>query len=132
MALEQFLRQAGYGFIRDRRRGTESFVRRLGSGFYPRLHMYAENQGDEAVFSLHLDQKQTSYAGSHMHNAEYDGAVVEEEIARIKSLITHNAQHVTHNGGKVDKDDVLKKIGHEELPENADKQKKSWWRRIFK
>ncbi len=84
---EQFLRRAGYAYIRDRRSGQDSFVRRLGSGFYPRLHIYAEEQGEKAIFNLHLDQKQPSYGGSHMHNAEYDGEVVEGEIERLKQFI---------------------------------------------
>ncbi|MCG2700791.1 hypothetical protein L6267_01325 [Candidatus Parcubacteria bacterium] len=88
---EQFLRRAGYGYIRDRRSAKDSFARRLGGGFYPRLHIYIEEQGDKAILNLHLDQKQASYAGSHAHNAEYDGLIVEGEIKRLKNLITHNA-----------------------------------------
>ncbi|MFH1662127.1 MAG: hypothetical protein ABIA02_03455 [Candidatus Falkowbacteria bacterium] len=87
MAPEQFLRGAGYAFIHDRRSGNESFVRRLGSYHYPRLHMYCKIQGEQIIFDLHLDQKQASYQGSHAHNAEYDGEVVEREIERLKKLI---------------------------------------------
>ncbi len=82
-----FLRQAGYGYIQDRRSGQDSFVRRLGSGFYPRLHMYAEESGDNIIFNLHLDQKQPSYSGAHAHNAEYDSQIVAEEIERLKQLL---------------------------------------------
>ena len=89
-APEQFLRRAGYGYIRDRRSGQDSFVRRLSNGFYPRLHMYIEEQGDKAILNLHLDQKQASYAGAHAHNAEYDGNIVEAEIERLENLITRN------------------------------------------
>ena len=32
---EQWLRQAGYSYHRDRRSGKDSFSRRLGSGFFP-------------------------------------------------------------------------------------------------
>lgn len=84
---EQFLRRAGYAFIHDTERNKDSFVRRLTRDFYPRLHMYAENLSDRLVFDLHLDQKKASYEGNHMHNAEYEGAVVEEEIARLKELL---------------------------------------------
>ncbi|MEA3463529.1 MAG: hypothetical protein U9R14_00370 [Patescibacteria group bacterium] len=88
MAPEQFLRKAGYGHIRDRHTGNDSFARRLGSGFYPRLHMYVQEDEGKAIFNLHLDQKQASYAGSHAHNAEYGGEVVEGEINRLKKLIS--------------------------------------------
>lgn len=84
---EQFLRRAGYGFIRDRRSDKDSFVRRLGSFHYPRLHMYHKEKDDQIIFNLHLDQKQASYAGAHAHNAEYDGELVEAEINRLKKLI---------------------------------------------
>lgn len=85
---EGFLRRAGYGFIRDSVRNKESYVRRLGNYHYPRLHMYVSSDSEKAVFDLHLDQKQTSYSGSHMHNAEYDGEVVEGEISRLRSLLS--------------------------------------------
>ncbi|MBU4432190.1 hypothetical protein KKD60_02845, partial [Patescibacteria group bacterium] len=81
---EHFLRNAGYGFIVDRKMGKESFVRRLGRDHYPRLHMYVKREGEKVIFDIHLDQKQASYAGSaHMHNAEHDGPVVADEIERL-------------------------------------------------
>ncbi len=82
-----FIRRAGYALIFDRRRGVESFVRRLGSGYYPRLHLYIDEVGSDLIFSLHLDQKKASYEGQHMHNAEYDNEIVENEINRLKGLL---------------------------------------------
>ena len=84
---ENLLRQAGYAYLMDRNTGQESYVRRLGRGFYPRFHLYLERQNGQAILNLHLDQKQASYAGSFAHNAEYDGEVVEEEMRRIKSFV---------------------------------------------
>jgi len=84
---EVWLRHAGYGLIFDRQRGVQSFVRRLGSNFYPRIHLYVEDMGDNWNFNLHLDQKQASYEGSHMHNAEYDSEVVVKEVERLKSML---------------------------------------------
>ena len=52
--------------------------------------MYFEDRPDRIVFDLHLDQKQASYAGNNMHNAEYDGPVVEEEI---KDLLRQEARN---------------------------------------
>ncbi len=83
----QFLRLAGYAYITDRRSGQDSYVRRLGAGFYPRFHLYAEEDGDKIIFNLHLDQKRPSYAGAHAHNAEYEGEVVETEIQRMRQLL---------------------------------------------
>ena len=84
-APEQLLRQAGYAYLMDRNSGQESYVRRLGRGFYPRFHLYLAEQGNQVILNLHLDQKQASYEGAHAHNAEYDGETVEAEMARIKS-----------------------------------------------
>jgi len=84
---ENFLHHAGWGLICDRRRGVNSFVKRLGSGFYPRLHLYVDARDDLVVFNMHLDQKEASYAGSHMHNAEYDNEWVMAEIENIKKSL---------------------------------------------
>ncbi len=84
---EQFMRKAGYVFIIDKKMGKESFSRKLGAHHYPRLHMYLKHVEDDVIFDLHLDQKQASYKGSSMHNAEYDGQVVENEVKRLKQLM---------------------------------------------
>jgi len=87
---ESLLRQAGYAYLMDRNTGQESYVRRLNRGFYPRFHLYLEDQGNQAILNLHLDQKQASYEGAHAHNAEYDGDLVEQEMARIKNYVPGN------------------------------------------
>ncbi|MEI7620331.1 MAG: hypothetical protein WCJ57_02045 [Candidatus Falkowbacteria bacterium] len=81
---ETFLHHSGWGLIHDRRRGVSSFVKRLGSGHYPRLHLYVDERDGLVIFNMHMDQKETSYEGSHMHNAEYDNELVEAEIDSIK------------------------------------------------
>ena len=95
---EQFLRRAGYSYVRDKHSDVDSFVRRLGRNYYPRFHMYIKEQdghrqseASKIIFNLHLDQKRPSYAGSPAHNAEYEGEVVEAEIKRLKDTITHNS-----------------------------------------
>jgi len=126
---EQWLRQAGYGFIRDRKTGHDSFVRRLGSGFYPRLHMYFVEQDGKIILNLHLDQKQASYKGARMHNAEHDSEVVVNEIDRLKSLLNMNNND---NNEIFENNNPLDKIGSGEYDKKAKpKLEKSWWRRIF-
>lgn len=129
---ELFLRHAGYGYIRDRQRGVESFVRRLGSGFYPRFHVYTEIREDKVFFNLHLDQKQASYEGSHMHNAEHNGEAVENEITRLKSLIAQKAEQAVDEK-KEREGELLNKVGGDRDYKNIkkDEKKKSWWRRLF-
>lgn len=77
------LRRAGYGQVMDRRATEVSYNRRLGSGFYPRFHVYINGQ----TINLHLDQKQASYEGSSAHSGEYDGQAVETEAQRIIAVM---------------------------------------------
>lgn len=76
------VRRAGYGLVRDGSKQL-SYARRLGGGFYPRFHIYLNQQ----EISLHLDQKQASYSGQKKHSGEYDGEVVSAEADRLINLI---------------------------------------------
>jgi len=89
---EMWLRSAGYTFLPEREDGQASFARRFSRDFYPRFHVYFTEQKDAAgneqiTFNLHLDQKKPGYAGYARHNAEYDGELVEREIARLQALL---------------------------------------------
>jgi hypothetical protein len=85
---DHFLRKAGYGFVNDRRASDVSYARRFSTGLYPRFHMYYKEDRETITFNLHVDQKQSTSTGAgHKHNAEYDGALVEGEIYRLKKLI---------------------------------------------
>jgi hypothetical protein len=84
---EIFLRKAGYAYIINKQGGDDSFVRSISRNFYPRFHVYIEREQDRFILNVHLDQKKPSYAGAHMHNGEYEGDVVEEEVERLKNLI---------------------------------------------
>lgn len=77
------IRRAGYGQVRDQRATEISYSRRMGSGIYPRFHVYIN--GD--IINMHLDQKQASYEGVSAHSGEYDGATVEAEGARIIGIM---------------------------------------------
>ncbi len=77
------VQRCGYAAFRDPRTGAESFVRRLGSGFYPRFHLYVEERSGQLLLKLHLDQKQPSYQRGRSHSGEYDGPTVEVEAQRI-------------------------------------------------
>jgi len=84
-----YLLRAGYHEFSDPNTGKISYIHRLGSNFYPRLHAYVEEKEvGRAVISLHIDQKKPSYGGgSHAHSGEYDGPVVEGEIGRLKRFV---------------------------------------------
>ena len=80
-------RAIGYVIIDTNPNGEYNLVRRLSGQNYPRFHIYLRQAGDRWIFSLHLDQKKPSYAGSHAHSGEYDGPLVEDESDRIKQLV---------------------------------------------
>lgn len=78
------MQRVGYVEFRDPRSGETSYIRHLGTHFYPRFHVYVEDAGaDELRLNLHLDQKQPSYAGTRKHSGEYGGPLVESEADRL-------------------------------------------------
>jgi hypothetical protein len=83
------LRRCGYAEFKDRRAEQISYTRRFGPYFYPRFHLYINQEtSKEVILTLHLDQKQPSYNGCSAHSGEYDGDLVENEAARIKNFIS--------------------------------------------
>lgn len=78
------LKHAGYSEHFDPKTNQVSFSTRLGSGRFPRFHCYIKESDTNVIFSLHIDQKEPSYEGSHAHSGEYDGRLIEEEIKRIE------------------------------------------------
>jgi len=81
------LRRVGYTPFRDPKSGEDSFIRRLGTHFYPRFHLYVEVEGSGFRLNLHLDQKQASYEGFRKHSGEYDGSTVEAEAERLYNAL---------------------------------------------
>ncbi len=79
-----FLQRAGYHEFVDPNTGDRSFVRRLSQDFYPRFHIYIDEDQRGTIISLHIDQKHHVYDGVRAHAGEYSGPVVEQEAARLK------------------------------------------------
>lgn len=65
----------------------ESYTRRLGSGYYPRFHIYTKEDGDTVIINIHLDQKKASYQNQVAHSADYEGKLLEKEKNRILNLL---------------------------------------------
>ena len=80
-------RNIGYTIIDTKDNGEYNLVRKLDYDNYPRFHAYVTQKGTDYLFSLHLDQKEPSYQGTHAHSGEYFGPVVETEADRIKDLL---------------------------------------------
>ena len=83
-------RQIGYVIIDSGANGEYNMVRKLAGDNYPRFHVYLKQQGQNFIFGLHLDQKKPIYEGSHAHNGEYFGPVIENESDRIKHALKIN------------------------------------------
>jgi len=127
---DRFLRKVGYAMIRDGRTGKISYARHLGRGRYPRLHMYFDETSEKVSFNLHLDQKHASYQGNHMHNAEYDGEVVETEINRLKNFLRLEKPELDSAEESIS-GDLLKNIGSGQIDNNIQK-KKNWFQKLLK
>ncbi|MBF8280594.1 MAG: hypothetical protein HW383_367 [Candidatus Magasanikbacteria bacterium] len=84
MSTTLLMRRFGYGLHQGR---EISYERRISHQPFPRLHAYVEETKKGVSINLHLDQKAPTYGGVKMHAGEYDGAVVERELARIKKLV---------------------------------------------
>jgi len=80
------MRRLGYGeqVARD---GQISFNRRLSGGPFPKYHAYVENRDGGMQVNLHVDQKAASYEGGHAHSGEYEGPLVESEMAHIAATL---------------------------------------------
>ena len=76
-----FMRAAGYAPFHD------SYVRVLGSGGYPRFHIYIDELEEKFVLNLHLDQKRPSYGTETAHSGDYEGGPVEKEADRIVDFL---------------------------------------------
>lgn len=80
------MRNLGYGEQRARS-GQISYTKRISGERFPRYHAYVEDVNNGMQVNLHVDQKEASYEGSHVHSGEYDGRLVEQEMNRIALFI---------------------------------------------
>ena len=87
--INNLMRDLGYHFQGEDPTAKElGFARpRIG---YPRLHLFIKPDKDNLALSLHLDQKKPIYQGAVAHAGEYDGPVVEREMARIKQYLENS------------------------------------------
>ncbi len=80
------MQRLGYGEQRTRQ-GQISYNRRFTPAPFPKFHAYVEERNSGLQVNLHLDQKAASYDSGHAHGGEYDGPLVEREMARIKAFV---------------------------------------------
>ncbi len=79
----RLFRHCGYYYLKDRKTGKDSFVRRLTRNFYPRFHLYLDKKNDKLILNLHLDQKKPSYINQTAHSADYNNDIIKREMQRI-------------------------------------------------
>ncbi len=80
------LRRLGYGEQRTRA-GQISYVKRAAGERFPRYHAYVEDQNGGIQVNLHVDQKEASYEGTSAHAGDYEGPLVEREMARVADFV---------------------------------------------
>lgn len=87
------MRSCGYAF--ERQAGDEqAFVRRITGHDYPKFHSYIHTEKNyqlkainhKLIINLHIDQKKPSYGNHTAHSGDYDGALISQELERIKNL----------------------------------------------
>ena len=86
-SINDIMRAIGYKPAYFQNDGQVSIVRQLGGNDYPRFHLYIKEGKEELIFDLHLDQRKPSYEGSHGHNGEYEGEIIQSEAERIDNLL---------------------------------------------
>jgi hypothetical protein len=65
-----------------------NFVRIITKNNYPRFHIYIKKNEQDYLINLHIDQKKQSYKKNSIHTSEYNGKVIENEMQRIKSILS--------------------------------------------
>lgn len=80
------MRRLGYGEHLGHG-GQISFSRRFSGADFPRFHAYVEDRSGGLQINLHLDQKPTNLGSGAMHGGEYEGPMIEKEMARLSSMI---------------------------------------------
>lgn len=110
------MRKLSYFENYDRKTNQISYIKRLSrEGFYPRFHVYIDENQTGRIINLHLDQKKPSYAGASAHNAEYDSTPVKNEAERMRRIL--------EGMGAVSA-----------MPSGTDKKEgkgKGWWRKFL-
>lgn len=91
-----FMRSCGYAFEKEIR-DEQAFVRRIAGYDYPKFHAYihiektpmTNDQCPMLIINLHIDQKKPSYGNHTAHSGDYDGALISQELERIKNKHHH-------------------------------------------
>lgn len=83
-----FMRRCGYSEYIDHRTKKVSYSRRLGSGFFPKFHVYVMQRDPKGwILDLHIDHKQHTYGENTAHSGEYSGPLIETEMKRIYTIL---------------------------------------------
>ena len=83
---ETLLRRSGYAKQIDKRMGKISYFRSMTTQHFPKFHIYVENERP-LYLTIHLDQKPHTYEGQRAHGGEYDGDLINREVARVRAAI---------------------------------------------
>ncbi|MDP1719129.1 MAG: hypothetical protein Q8L24_01750 [bacterium] len=92
--LNDAMRSAGYHFEgTDTKTGEWKYYRSVSSNLFPRFHIYClADKAKKLTVSLHLDQKAPVYQGNIAHSGDYEGPVIDAEIAKLKAALVDAAK----------------------------------------
>lgn len=81
------MRRVGYIPWRNSRTGEKTFIRKLGTSFYPRFHLQAYfDKERNLVCDLHLDWRRPMHRPAIKSYESEESGVVKDEAERIKKL----------------------------------------------
>ncbi len=91
--VKKIMEEAGYHDFVDPNTKKLSYISRLGTGFYPRFHVYVKKEETEHTqLDIHLDQTKAVREGQTAHAGEYDGPQVEGESQRLLRWLAYYGQ----------------------------------------
>lgn len=111
------MRRLGYGEQR-KYDGQVSYNRLISNNPFPKFHAYVEEKDGGIQINLHLDQTGAGGDFGREHRGEYEGPLVEREMARMATAIVSLKNQA--NAGKEDNG-----------PSSASTKKSGFWGSLF-
>ena len=81
------MRKCGYMPWRDPRSGENSYIRRLGAGYYPRFHVKIKRAGIAVIIDLHLDARRPMHKKGIRSFEDSESDIVIREAQRISNIV---------------------------------------------
>jgi len=81
------MRRLGYLELRDPKTAQVGYIRKISAGFYPRFHAHVFSDPEKnLILDLHFENYKPMHK-SGTSRVENNGAVLEQEVQRIKMML---------------------------------------------